>query len=65
MMKEYTTLFLRESVTSFETKTVKKFEKSLNQLANQGWIIKSSGLLVIPAENVGLAVYAILEREKA
>ena len=63
-MKEYTTLFLKEKVPNFETVTTKRFEESLNTLANQGWTIKSSGFLAISTEKAEIAAYAILEREK-
>ncbi len=44
-----------------------KFQQEINDLAQQGWVVKFSNIAVLPQTNNerrGISAYALLEREK-
>ena len=44
-----------------------KFQQEINDLAQEGWVVKFSNIAVLPQTNNerrGISAYALLEREK-
>ena len=43
-----------------------KFQREINELAQEGWVVKFSNIAALPqanAEKTGVSAYALLERE--
>ena len=66
-MIEYKVVYWEDdSGETFGTTIKSKFQNEINQLAQEGWVVKFSNLVVLPqtnAERRGISAYALLERE--
>ena len=62
-MKEYKSLYIEGTIGDFES-CMSDFERELNKLAHEGWVVKFSNTTVIPAERISMAIFALLERER-
>ncbi len=67
-MNEYKVVYWEDvsGEFSFGTSVKTRFESEINQLAQEGWVVKFSNLVVLPqtnAERRGISAYALLERE--
>jgi hypothetical protein len=52
---------------SFGTTVTTKFQQEINELAQEGWVVKLSNIAGLPqtnAERRSVSAYALLEREK-
>jgi hypothetical protein len=62
-VKEYKSLYIEGTIGDFES-CMSDFERELNKLAHEGWVVKFSNTTVIPAERTSMAIFALLERER-
>jgi hypothetical protein len=68
-MNEYKVVYWEDDPgdSSFGTSVRSKFQNELNELAQEGWVVKCSNTTTIPQTNTGksrIGAYALLEREK-
>jgi hypothetical protein len=68
-MNEYKVVYWEDDFgeSSFGASVKSKFQNELNELAQEGWVVKSSNTTTIPQANTGksrISAYALLEREK-
>jgi hypothetical protein len=67
-MNEYKVVYWEDSSGEFAfgTSVKSKFQQEINQLAQEGWIVKYSNIAALPQSNVErrcISAYALLERE--
>ncbi len=67
-MNEYKVVYWEDNAGefSFGISVASKFERELNQLAQDGWVVKFSNIATLPqtnSERRGISAYALLERE--
>jgi len=66
-MNEYRVVYWEDAAGEFSFAiTVKsRFEKEINELAQEGWVVKVSNIATLPNGNERrISAYALLEREK-
>jgi len=68
-MNEYKVVYWEDysGELSFGTSVKLKFQNEINELAQEGWIVKCSNTTTIPQTNTEkrrISAYALLEREK-
>ena len=68
-MNEYKVVYWEDESGELSfARTVKStFQKELNELAQEGWVVKSSNIITLSqanTEKTKIGVYALLEREK-
>ena len=68
-MNEYKVIYWEDDAGefSFGTSVKSRFEKEINELAQEGWIVKVSNIATLPQTNNErrrVSAYALLEREK-
>ena len=67
-MNEYTVVYWEDipGEFTFGTSIKTRFEEKVNELAQEGWIVKFSNITTVPTANTEgrVSVYALLEREK-
>lgn len=67
-MNEYRVIYWEDTSGefSFGTSVKSRFESEINQLAQEGWVVKFSNITTLPQTNNerrGISAYALLERE--
>jgi len=67
-MNEYKVVYWEDNSGEFAfgTSVKSKFQKEINELALEGWVIKFSNIATLPQTNNerrGISAYALLERE--
>ncbi len=67
-MNEYKVVYWEDNSGEFAfgTSVKSKFQKEINELAQEGWVIKFSNIVALPqtnSERRGISAYALLERE--
>ena len=67
-MNEYRVVYWEDTSGEFAfgTSVKSKFQQEINQLAQDGWIVKFSNIATLPQSNAErrcISVYALLERE--
>jgi hypothetical protein len=68
-MYEYKVVFFEDDSgeLSFGASVKSKFQNEINELAQEGWVVKYSNTTTIPQTNpekTRISAYALLEREK-
>ncbi len=63
IMNEYKVVYWEDTSGDFGRLIKTKFEDKVNELAQEGWIVKFSNITSMPTEK-RLSIYALLEREK-
>lgn len=68
-MNEYKVVYWEDDSgeLSFGASVKSKFQNEINELAQEGWAVKSSNTTIIPqtsTEKSRIGAYALLEREK-
>lgn len=68
-MNEYKVVYWEDESgeLSFGRTVKSSFEKELNELAQEGWVVKSSNITQLPqanTEKIKISAYALLERAK-
>lgn len=68
-MNEYKVVYCEDDSgeSAFGVCVKSKFQNEINELAQEGWIVKYSNTTTIPQTNTGksrISAYALLEREK-
>jgi hypothetical protein len=68
-MNEYKVIYWEDDTgdLSFGTSVKSNFQNEINELAQEGWVVKFSNTTTIPQTNTGktrISAYALLEREK-
>jgi hypothetical protein len=69
IMNEYKIVYWEDESGefSFGTTVKSRFEKEINELAQEGWVVKLSNIAALPQTNTErrrVSAYALLEREK-
>jgi hypothetical protein len=67
-MNEYKIVYYEDTMgeSAFGATVKSKFEREINQLAQDGWVVKFSNISPIPQSNTNesrISAYALLERE--
>lgn len=67
-MNEYKVVYWEDTSGEFAfgISVKSKFQQEINQLAQEGWIVKSSNIATLPQSNAErrcIGAYALLERE--
>jgi hypothetical protein len=67
-MNEYKVVYWEDiqGESTFGATVKSKFLREINELAQEGWVVKFSNIAALPqgnAEKTGLSAYALLERE--
>ena len=67
-MNEYRVVYWEDNSGEFYfgTSVKSRFQQEINDLANEGWIVKFSNIATLPQTNTdrrGVGAYALLERE--
>jgi hypothetical protein len=68
-MNEYKVVYWEDDAgeTSFGTSVKSRFQNEINELAQDGWVVKCSNTTAMPqtsTEKTRISAYALLEREK-
>jgi hypothetical protein len=68
-MNEYKVVYWEDDSgdSFFGTSVKSKFQNEINELAQEGWVVKCSNTTTIPqlnTEKMRISAYALLEREK-
>ena len=67
-MYEYKVAYWEDETRDFcfGTSVNSRFQKEINELSQEGWVVKFSNLAALPPTNAErrISVYALLEREK-
>jgi|GEM_PF-4815182 hypothetical protein len=67
-MNEYKVVYWEDGAgDSFGVSVKSKFQNEINELAQEGWVVKCSNTTTIPqtnAEEIRISAYALLQREK-
>jgi hypothetical protein len=68
-MYEYKVVYWEDETGElcFGTSVKSRFQQEINDLSQEGWVVKFSNLAALPptnAEKKSISVYALLEREK-
>ncbi|MGD6851913.1 MAG: DUF4177 domain-containing protein [Candidatus Bathyarchaeia archaeon] len=69
IMNEYKVVYWEDDSGeySFGTTIKSRFEREINELAQEGWVVKQSNTSTLPQSNTErrrISAYALLEREK-
>ena len=67
-MNEYKVVYWEDNSGEFAfgTSVKSKFQQEINELAQEGWVVKFSNIATLPqtnSERRGISAYALLERE--
>ena len=68
-MYEYNVVYWEDEAGEFcfGTSVKSKFQQEINELSQEGWVVKFSNLVALPPTNTErrkVSAYALLEREK-